>query len=147
MTSHRDILCDTSGYARFPREPVADLHSLQRMTVGNLSGVAAKRPETEVYAGVLVTDNVFTDKSNVDVTLEQAEATIAETADLRKEFLLKVLRKKGHLERRHPAGSNSGRRTAPIRHVRPLKRDWFETSRSRLFIAPDSVPFYQRSKK
>src|SRR6266508_6766151 len=31
-TSHRDILCDTSGYARFPREPVADLDSLQRMT-------------------------------------------------------------------------------------------------------------------
>jgi len=45
----------------------------------------------------LVTDNVFTDKSNVDVTLEQAEATIAQTADLRKEFLLKVLRKKGIL--------------------------------------------------
>jgi hypothetical protein len=97
-TSHRDILCDTSGYARFPREPVADLDSLQRMTVGNLSGVAAKRPETEVYAGVLVTDNVFTDKSNVDVTLEQAEAMIAQTADLRKEFLLKVLRTKGILK-------------------------------------------------
>jgi hypothetical protein len=46
----------------------------------------------------LVTDNVFTDKSNVDVTLEQVEATIAQTADLRKEFLLKVLRKKGILK-------------------------------------------------
>jgi hypothetical protein len=57
-----------------------------------------KRPETEVHAGVLVTDNVFTDKSNVDLTLEQAEATIAQTADLRKEFLLKVLRTKGILK-------------------------------------------------
>jgi len=79
----------------------------------------------------LVTDNVFTDKPNVDVTLEQAEATIVQTADLRKEFLLKVLRKKGILKDDALPEVIQERGAAPIRHCGPLKRDGLNMSRSR----------------
>jgi hypothetical protein len=58
--------------------------------------------ETEVYAGILVTDNVSADKSSSDVTLKHAEEIIAQTANVRKEFLLKVLRKKGILKDTSP---------------------------------------------
>jgi hypothetical protein len=54
--------------------------------------------ETEVYAGMLVTDNVSTDKSVIDVTLEHAEDTIEQTANLRRDFLLKVFQKTGILK-------------------------------------------------
>jgi hypothetical protein len=38
------------------------------------------------------------DKSATELTLEHAEETIAQTADLRKQFLLNVLRQKGILK-------------------------------------------------
>jgi len=59
---------------------------------------SARGAETAVYAGILVTDNVSTDKSEFDVTLEQAEQTITQTANLRKAFLSEVLRKSGLLK-------------------------------------------------
>jgi hypothetical protein len=58
--------------------------------------------ESQVYAGLLVTDNIATDKSATDLTLEHAEETIAQTANLRKQFLLNVLRQKGILKDRAP---------------------------------------------
>jgi hypothetical protein len=48
--------------------------------------------ETEIYAAVLVTDNVATDVSDNAVTLEAAEETIADTAKLRQHFLFNVFR-------------------------------------------------------
>jgi hypothetical protein len=54
--------------------------------------------ETEIYAAVLATDNVSTDRSANELTLEEAEKTIADTAELRQDYLLKVFRKKGILK-------------------------------------------------
>ena len=53
--------------------------------------------ETNIYAAVLVTDNVAIDGSNNDVMLEAAEETIADTANLRQNFLLNVFRRQGIL--------------------------------------------------
>jgi hypothetical protein len=50
---------------------------------------------TDIYAAVLVTDNVPSDLSDNDVTLEGAEETIAGTATLRQSFLLDVLTREG----------------------------------------------------
>jgi hypothetical protein len=54
--------------------------------------------ETDIYAVVLVTDNVAADVSDNDVTLEAAEETIANTAKLRQNFLLTVFRRQGILQ-------------------------------------------------
>ena len=54
--------------------------------------------ESQIYAGILVTDNIATDKSATELTLEDAEETIAQTANLRKQFLLNVFRQKGILK-------------------------------------------------
>ena len=56
---------------------------------------SARGADTAFYAGILVTDNVSADKSSTDVTLEQAEQTIAQTAELRKRFLLAMLKRMG----------------------------------------------------
>ncbi|MGH7794319.1 MAG: hypothetical protein ACREQ2_05400 [Candidatus Binatia bacterium] len=53
--------------------------------------------ETDIYAAVLVTDNVPSDVSDNHITLEAAEETIAETATLRQDFLLNVFRGEGIL--------------------------------------------------
>jgi hypothetical protein len=56
--------------------------------------------ETDVFAGLLVTDNVASDtKADLNLTLEYAEDTIAKTVRVRREFLLKVLTKMGVLKR------------------------------------------------
>ena len=54
--------------------------------------------ETKLYAAVLVTDNVSTKTSDSGPTLEDAETLIAHTAQLRRDFLLKVFRKQGVLK-------------------------------------------------
>ena len=59
---------------------------------------SARGAESQVYAGILVTDNIATDKSATELTLEHAEETIAQTANLRKQFLLNVFRQKGILK-------------------------------------------------
>jgi hypothetical protein len=51
--------------------------------------------ETDLYAAVLVTDNVPSDLSDKGITLEGAEETIAGTAKLRQNFLLDVLTREG----------------------------------------------------
>jgi hypothetical protein len=54
--------------------------------------------ESQIYVGILVTDNVSTDKSVTDITLEHAEDTITQTTNLRKQFLLNVFRREGILK-------------------------------------------------
>lgn len=69
---------------------------------------SSRGAESQVYAGILVTDNVSTDKAATDLTLEHAEETIAQTADLRKQFLLNVLRQKGILKDPTPQEIKTG---------------------------------------
>jgi hypothetical protein len=75
--------------------------------------------ETDVYAAVLVTDNVAADVTDIHVTLEAAEETIADTAKLRQNFFLNVFRTQGILkdakvpedvpQREHPRTGTSDR--------------------------------------
>jgi hypothetical protein len=49
--------------------------------------------KAEVYVGILVTDNVSSDAdTDIDMTLQHAEGTIAKTANTRREFLTGILR-------------------------------------------------------
>ena len=75
--------------------------------------------ETEIYAAVLVTDNVATEVSDNHVTLEAAEETIADTAKLRQNFFFTVFRRQEILkdaklpevvpQRQHPRTGTSNR--------------------------------------
>ena len=71
---------------------------------------SARGAETELYAGVLVTDNVSTDKSDNQVTLEQAEETIEQTDQARKQFLLGALRRTGILKQTAPQNEEEDER-------------------------------------
>ncbi|HEY5614852.1 MAG TPA: hypothetical protein VIL52_02440 [Bacteroidota bacterium] len=62
----------------------------------NSSAYAAK---VDVFAGTLVTDNVSSNAQNNDMTLEHAEATIAATVNIRREFFSKVLKTLGILKK------------------------------------------------
>jgi hypothetical protein len=61
---------------------------------------SANARAVEVFAGILVTDNVSSNvEANVDATLEYAEETIARAAGVRREFFSDVLTKLGVLKR------------------------------------------------
>jgi nucleoside phosphorylase len=60
----------------------------------NSSAYAGK---VEVFIGTLVTDNVSSNAQNTAMTLQHAEDVIAQTADIRREFLSKVMKKIGIL--------------------------------------------------
>ena len=75
--------------------------------------------ENDVYVAVLVTDNVAADVTDIHVTLEAAEETIADTAKLRQNFFLNVFRAQGILKR-EGAGRCSATGTPQNRHVRSL---------------------------
>jgi hypothetical protein len=96
--SVESVVVETTEWARFiksRRVRTVDQELYHIIDAINLSGRGA---QTEIYAGILVTDNVSTDKSSMDTTLEHAEETITQTENLRKQFLLAVLRKKGFLK-------------------------------------------------
>jgi hypothetical protein len=70
----------------------------------------------EVFIGTLVVDNVSSNVQNRDATLEHAEEVISKTADVRKKFLSKVLKKIGILKNETswlPRGSPSSE-TRPV---------------------------------
>ena len=58
----------------------------------NAINSSANAPEVEVFIGILVTDNVSSNaKSDLQLTLQYAEAMISKTAGIRREFLTQVL--------------------------------------------------------
>jgi hypothetical protein len=59
---------------------------------------SSRRTGTELYAGILVTDNVSIDRGSKNATLQHAEEIIEKTAELRKEFFFRVLRNQGILK-------------------------------------------------
>jgi hypothetical protein len=65
------------------------------MNAINSSPYAAK---VDVFVGTLVTDNVSSNAQNTEMTLEHAEEVISATADIRRQFLSKVLKKLGILK-------------------------------------------------
>jgi hypothetical protein len=60
------------------------------MNAINSSPYAGK---VDVFIGTLVTDNVSSNAQNNDMTLEHAEEVISATAEIRRQFLSKVLKK------------------------------------------------------
>ena len=68
--------------------------------------------ETDIYAAVLVTDNVAIDVSDNDVTLQAAEETIAASAPLRQKFLFDLFRRQGILTDQVVSGAEPSSRAA-----------------------------------
>jgi hypothetical protein len=68
--------------------------------------------ETDIYAAVLVTDNVAIDVSANDVTLQAAEETIAASAHLRQKFLFDLFRRQGILTDQVVSGTEPTSRAA-----------------------------------
>jgi hypothetical protein len=95
--SVESVVVETTEWARQMRRrrvKTVDQELYHVIAAINSSGRGVNTP---VYAGILVTDNVSADRSNSDVTLEQAEETIAQTTELRKRFLLTLLKGTGIL--------------------------------------------------
>jgi hypothetical protein len=61
----------------------------------------------QLFVGILVTDNVSSNTTAMDVTLERAEDTISEATELRRNFLAKALKTIGVLETEHPPASGA----------------------------------------
>jgi hypothetical protein len=57
--------------------------------------------ETELFVGILVTDNISSNAAVMDVTLERAEETISQATELRREFLSQILKTIGVLKTTH----------------------------------------------
>jgi hypothetical protein len=68
--------------------------------------------ETDIYAAVLVTDNVAIDVSANDVTLRAAEETIAASVPLRQKFLFDLFRRQGILTDQVVSGAEPSSRAA-----------------------------------
>jgi hypothetical protein len=68
--------------------------------------------ETDIYAAVLVTDNVAIDVSDNDVTLQAAEETIAASAPLRQKFLFDLFRRQRILTDQVVSGAEPNSRAA-----------------------------------
>jgi hypothetical protein len=63
--------------------------------------------KVDIFIGTLVTDNVSSNAQNTAMTLEHAEEVISATAEIRRQFLSKVLKKLGILKNKTSERSQS----------------------------------------
>jgi hypothetical protein len=95
--SVESVVVETTEWAKRIKSRRIDTVDQELYHVIEAIHASPRGAETDVYAAVLVTDNVAAEISGNDVTLKVAEETIAETAKLRQDFLLNVFRRQGIL--------------------------------------------------
>jgi hypothetical protein len=95
--SVESVVVETTEWAKHMKSQRVNTVDQELYHIINAIHASPRGAEIDIYAAVLVTDNVASDVSDNDVTLEMAEATIAETAKLRQNFLLTVFRRQGIL--------------------------------------------------
>jgi hypothetical protein len=94
--SVENVVVETSQWvARMRKDRVRTVDQELYHVVNAINSSAYAR-DVELFAGILVTDNVSSNAdANLDLTLEHAEETIAETAGARQAYLSRVLTKMG----------------------------------------------------
>jgi hypothetical protein len=96
--SVESVVVETTEWAKHIKSQRVNTVDQELYHVIDAIHASPRGAETDIYAAVLVTDNVATDVSDNDVTLKAAEETIDDTAKLRQNFLLNVFRRQGLLK-------------------------------------------------
>jgi hypothetical protein len=96
--SVESVVVETTEWAKHIKSQRVNTVDQELYHVIDAIHASPRGAETDIYAAVLVTDNVATDVSDNDVTLKAAEDTIDDTAKLRQNFLLNVFRRQGILK-------------------------------------------------
>jgi hypothetical protein len=117
--SVESVLVETTEWAKLIKSRRVNTVDQELYHVIDAIHASPRGAETDIYAAVLVTDNVAVDVTENDVTLEAAEEKIDETAKLRQNFFLNVFRTQGILidaklpegdpQWKHPRTGTSGR--------------------------------------
>ena len=104
------IVVETTAWVRKMKDQRIDTVDQELFHIIAAINSSAYARKVDVFIGTLVTDNVSSNANDTDVTLEHAEETISETADIRREFFSKVLKALGILKtetKRMPRQSQS----------------------------------------
>jgi len=96
--SVESVVVETTQWAKNMKDHRIDTVDQELFHIMHAINSSPYAGKVEVFAGILVTDNVSSDARNSDMTLQHAEEMISKTADIRREFLSKVLKKIGILK-------------------------------------------------
>jgi hypothetical protein len=119
--SVESVVAETTQWAKNMKDHRISTVDQELFHIVNAINSSPYAGRIDAFIGSLVTDNVSSDALRSDATLEYAEEVISKTADIRKEFLSKVLRKIGILKnktgwRLHPSPSSESRAVrVPVR--------------------------------
>ena len=91
--SIESVVVETTAWAKHVKRERVNTVDQELYHVIDAIHASPRGKETDVYAVVLVTDNVAIDPSDNHVTLQAAEETIAASAPLRQKFLLDLFRR------------------------------------------------------
>lgn len=90
--SVENVIVETFEWAARMKQDKVRTVDQELFHIMNAINSSANAPKVKVFIGILVTDNVSSNaNADLDLTLEHAEEAILKTADIRKEFLSKVL--------------------------------------------------------
>jgi hypothetical protein len=96
--SVKNVLVETTKWVMKMKDLRINTVDQELFHVMNAINSSAYAGKVEVFIGTLVTDNVSSNAHDNGATLQHAEEIISETADIRREFLSKILKKIGILK-------------------------------------------------
>ncbi|HEY7553328.1 MAG TPA: hypothetical protein VIH18_00855 [Candidatus Binatia bacterium] len=96
--SVESVVVETTQWAKYMKDHRIDTVDQELFHIMNAINSSPYAGKVELFIGTLVTDNVSSDARNRDMTVEHAEEVISKTADIRREFLSKVLKQIGILK-------------------------------------------------
>jgi hypothetical protein len=110
QTAHasvESVVAETTEWARNIKK--REIETIDQELLHVIRAVNSSRygANTQLFVGILVTDNISSDAAVMNVTLERAEDTISQATELRREFLSKVLKTIGVLKTEHPPASGA----------------------------------------
>ena len=91
--SIESVVVETTAWAKHVKKERVNTVDQELYHVIDAIHASPRGKETDIYAAVLITDNVAIDPSEHNVTLQAAEETIAASAPLRQKFLLDLFRR------------------------------------------------------
>lgn len=113
--SIESVVVETTEWAKHVKKERVNTVDQELYHVIDAIHASPRGKETDIYAAVLVTDNVAIDPSDDEVTLQAAEETIAATGPLRQKFLLDLLRRQRILTDQVVSGAEPIRATQIVR--------------------------------
>ena len=91
--SVESVVVETTAWAKHVKRERVNTVDQELYYVIDAIHASPRGKETDIYAAVLVTDNVAVDASDNDLTLQVGEETIAASGPLRQKFLLDLFRR------------------------------------------------------